>query len=90
MASNKFKPSLHQIVAKALPGMDSTHPLRALLPLANEIERICETGDWTLDEVCSDMPLDQSVLSRDYPREFSFRLRLTRNPSLGLSVFENP
>lgn len=90
MNSSKSEPSLHQIVVKALPAMDSTHPLRALLPLANEIERICETGDWTLTEVYSDMPLDQSALSRDYPREFSFRLRFTAGPSLGRSDSEKP
>ncbi len=90
MNSSKSEPSLHRIVAKALPGVDSTHPLRALLPLANEIERICEAGDWTLIEVYSDMPLDQSAPSRDYPREFSFRLRLTGSPSLGRSDSEKP
>ena len=90
MPSNISEPSLHRILAAALPGTDSTHPLRALWPLVNEIGRICSTGDWTLIELQSDMPLGQSALSRDYPREFSFRLRLTADPSLGPSDSEKP
>ena len=90
MPSNISERSPHRMLLAALPCMDSTHPLWALWPLADEIERICSTGDWTLIELQSDMPLGQSALSRDYPREFSFRLRLTADPSLGPSGSETP
>jgi hypothetical protein len=90
MNSSKSEPSLHRILAAALSGMENTHPLQVLLPLANEIERICSIGDWTLIELQSDMLYNQSGHSQVYPGEFSFRLRFTAGPSLGRSDSEKP
>ena len=89
MTSRSTEPSLHRTLMQALPALESTHPLRDLLPLAREIERICETGNWTLTLLSLDTGSNLSGRSPDSQEGFSFRLRRTDRQSLGLSDTES-